>query len=72
MRTYDEHLEWCKQRAREYLERGDLAHAVASMMSDLGKHPETRTRAAGLHVLAAIRAEDGDYDFVKHYIEGFR
>ena len=25
MRTRDEHLEWCKQRAREYLDAGDLA-----------------------------------------------
>jgi len=28
--TRDEHLEWCKKRAREYLARGDAANAIAS------------------------------------------
>ena len=79
MRAYDEHLEWCKERAREYLRAGDLVNAVTSMMSDLDKHPETRAKcgrdnktlwALGVH--AAIRATQGDYDFVERYIEGFR
>jgi len=39
--TRKEHLEWCKQRALEYVDMGDLNQAYASMMSDLGKHPET-------------------------------
>ena len=30
----DEHLEWCKERAREYLDAGELSNAVASMGSD--------------------------------------
>ena len=40
--SHDEHLEWCKQRAREYLANGDAQGACDSMLSDLGKHPETR------------------------------
>jgi hypothetical protein len=28
----DEHLEWCKERAREYLDAGELSNAVASMV----------------------------------------
>lgn len=43
--TRKEHLEWCKQRALEYLEPGpyfSLDDAMASMASDLGKHDETR------------------------------
>lgn len=40
--TREEHLEWCKQRAREYLDAGDIKNALTSMMSDLEKHPETR------------------------------
>ena len=36
-----EHLEWCKQRAYEYLDRGDVVNAWTSMCSDLGKHDET-------------------------------
>jgi hypothetical protein len=40
MRTRDEHLAWCKQRALEYLP-GDPVGAFMSMASDLRKHPET-------------------------------
>lgn len=36
-----EHLEWCKKRALEYVDVGDLTQAFASMLSDLRKHPET-------------------------------
>jgi len=39
--TRDEHLNWCKQRAREYCDSGDVQGAYASMVSDLGKHEET-------------------------------
>lgn len=40
-----EHLNWCKQRALEYLNPGQffsIDDAMASMASDLGKHDETR------------------------------
>jgi hypothetical protein len=37
----EEHLEWCKKRALEYVEMGDLQQAVTSMLSDLEKHKET-------------------------------
>jgi hypothetical protein len=40
--TREEHLEWCKKRAMEYVETGDTQQAVASMLSDLGKHPGTK------------------------------
>ena len=40
-----EHLQWCKDRALAYVEQGDFAQAMASMMSDLGKHPETENHA---------------------------
>jgi len=50
MRTKDEHLLWSRQRALAefdyYLTRGSFAvavnHAKTSMLSDLGKHPDTR------------------------------
>lgn len=41
MQTRQEHLEWCKKRAIEYVELGDVPQALASFMSDLGKHEET-------------------------------
>lgn len=36
------HLQWCKNRALEYVEIGDLENAITSMKSDLAKHPETK------------------------------
>jgi hypothetical protein len=44
--TRAEHLSWCKQRALEYVDQGELTNAYASMASDLGKHPETEKHAA--------------------------
>jgi hypothetical protein len=37
MTSRKDHLDWCKQRAIEYLDRGDIAKAYASMISDIGK-----------------------------------
>jgi hypothetical protein len=39
------HLAWCKERALEYVKRGDLVNALASMASDVRQHPGTDTRA---------------------------
>jgi len=36
------HLAWAKERALEYADMGDVAQAMASLGSDLNKHPETR------------------------------
>ena len=44
--TRSEHLEWCKQRALEYVDMHDIGQAWASMASDLGKHPETANHGA--------------------------
>lgn len=43
--TRAEHLQWCKDRAMEYVRTGDLQNALASMGSDLNKHPETANHA---------------------------
>lgn len=40
--TRQEHLDWCKKRALEYLDAGDCQQAFASFLSDVTKHPETR------------------------------
>lgn len=42
-RTRDEHLQWCKERALEYVENGDNVQALASFRSDLTKHPGTQS-----------------------------
>jgi hypothetical protein len=44
--TRQEHLDWCKKRAHEYLAHGDIPNAYASMASDMGKHPETKGHSA--------------------------
>ena len=41
-----QHLAWCKQRALEYVDAGDLNQAFSSMCSDLSKHQETENHAA--------------------------
>ena len=46
MTTRAEHLGWCKSRALQYVEMGNLSGAWASMISDLRKHPETADHAA--------------------------
>lgn len=69
--TRAEHLAWCKKRALEYLDTGDLLDAVTSMGSDLAKHPELGCNPH-LALLAAMRAQDGDERGVREWIEGFR
>ena len=43
--TRDERIQWCKDRAIEYLDKGDTKNAFASMLSDLEKNPETAGHA---------------------------
>lgn len=41
-----EHLQWCKDRALEYVKMGDTKQAFASFSSDMSKHPETANHSA--------------------------
>lgn len=70
--TRDEHLAECKQRALEYLDRGELANAVASMISDLSMHPETDFFVPQLTVLGGLYATNNDADGMRRWIEGFK
>ena len=45
MSTRKEHLEWCKERALAELKSQGPQGAIASMTSDMNKHPETRGHA---------------------------
>lgn len=71
--TRAEHLAWCKQRALEYVDRGDLQNALASMASDMSKHPETDTpTVATLLSLEGVRCVVGnDAAGMRRLIEGF-
>ena len=44
--TRSEHLQWCKDRALEYVYTGDLSQAFASFQSDMRKHPDTANHLA--------------------------
>lgn len=71
--TRAEHLAWCKTRALEYVVRGHLNQAIASMISDLSKHPETAKHPAielglGVKILGHLNTPES----VRAYVEGFR
>ena len=70
-RTRDEHLEWCKQRALQYLDQWDVKNAISSMMSDMKEHPETPINQAIL-ALGLIYASNDDIEGARRWIEGFR
>lgn len=75
--TRTEHLAWCKRRAMQefdyYLKEEGIEAAVqnasASMVSDLGKHPETASSqqtAVMLMLLPMSSRRD-----VQRFVEGF-
>jgi hypothetical protein len=70
--TRDEHLAWCKQRALEYVERGDLKNAFASMASDMNKHPDTANSPVwGLGMQLLINGHLSTEKKMRDFIEGF-
>lgn len=71
-RTREEHLAWCKRRALEYIDRGKVNEGLASMMSDMAKHPETASPALdqmtiGLMMVGALRTPAQ----ARKHIEGY-
>ena len=72
MTDRQDHLAWCKKRALEYMDSGDLTSAVGSMMSDMSKHPETISAAKNMIQIAAFEMIKGDSHSVRKFIEGFQ
>lgn len=71
--TREEHLDFCKKRAHEYLARGDVQNAIASMMSDMQKHPETAfDSGSALSALGLMTAMQNNIVEARRYIDGFR
>jgi len=72
MRTRDEHMAWCKARALEYLDAAipDPGQAVASMLSDLRKHPGTAGVAEGPLGMMGLLSATGVHE-ARRFIEGF-
>ena len=67
-----EHMNWAKQRAMEYLDKSSeyysISNAVASIISDLGKHEETKksVKMAGMLIFTVT-----NHASAIKYIEGF-
>lgn len=70
--TRDEHIAWCKKRALEYLDRGELGDALASMCSDLSKHDETMAIGEKMAPLGLLHVMNFDGRELRRWIEGFR
>lgn len=70
--TRTEHLEWCKRRALQYVEDGNLDDAYTSMASDLRKHPELKDHPAiglGLQMMmSGLLSTPGE---MRRFILGF-
>jgi hypothetical protein len=72
--TRAEHLKWAKDRALEYAAHGDGANAIASLRSDLGKHPDTArsTRIVDTLMLPLmVGGHLNDPAELRKFIEGF-
>lgn len=73
MRTREEHLAWCKTRALEYVEKGDLPQALTSMGSDMSKHPETDApHLITLGIMLLINGSLSSRHEMTEFINGFR
>lgn len=67
------HMDWCKQRALVYVDRGDLVGALASFASDVRKDESTSTKAVSV-LIATVGmpcAVAGDATEMRRFIEGF-
>jgi hypothetical protein len=67
-----DHLAWCKQRALECVDRGDVQGAFASMASDLNKHKGTANHIGlQLGLLQMMGGMLSTRDEMRRFIEGF-
>lgn len=72
METRTEHLQWCKDRALEYLDEGDVQNAFVSFMSDMGKHEETTNHMAlEMGTMLLLGGHLSTSHEMKKWIEGF-
>ena len=70
--TRAEHLRWAKDRALVYADMGDVSQAMASLGSDLNKHPETKGHAGmELMMMLAVNGHLSTPREIRKFIEGF-
>jgi hypothetical protein len=69
--TRAEHVEWAKGRAIQYVTDGMGSLAMASMLLDLRRHPDTEESARG-GLLACLTVNQLDLSSVRTWIEEFK
>ena len=70
--TREDHLQWCKKRALEYVDMGDLNQAYASMLSDMRKHKETENHVAlELGLMMMMGGHLSSLEKMRDFILGF-
>lgn len=70
--TRQEHLEWYKTRALEYVDKGNCQEAITSMISDLGRHDEIHGHAGiqlGMELI--MMGQLSSPEEARKFIEGF-
>lgn len=65
----DEYVFHCRKEALEYLEKGDLQNAVASMMGNMKRIPGAVSLVRPIDAIFAV--SKGDVATARAYIEGF-
>ena len=73
MMTRAEHMQWAKDRALEYADRGDVGSAMSSLMQDLALHPDTASSTEIIPALMMPLAMNGhlEHGELRKFIEGF-
>lgn len=71
MVTAAEHFDWAVGRAMEYVELNDAGNAIASLVSDLGKHEDTAgILTPDLMLLCTGEVMIGGAQGARRFIEG--
>ncbi len=71
--TRNDHIAWVKERALAELDAGSVVNSMASVTSDLGKHPATEDHPAGaLMMMLAMSGHLGNERQMREFIEGIQ
>ena len=71
-KTRQQHLDFCKARALEYVDAGDQQQAFQSMASDLGKHDETSNHPGiGIGLMLIMIGDLNTAGSMRNFINGF-
>jgi len=72
MMSREQHLDWAKARALEYVDRGKPIDGLGSMISDLKKHPELQDHPViSIGAMLLMGGHLSQPDEARRFIEGF-